>query len=103
MYLENCMPQVMRSIEIHASPSAVWLWLATQEALRRWISSNIEIDQRHCAGTGAREKPDPVLARGGQRLGSSGTVSHQACSYCCWHAGDPHSRWIRGHRSFRLA
>ena len=40
------MPQVMRSIEIHASPSAVWLWLATQEALRRWISSNIEIDLR---------------------------------------------------------
>lgn len=40
------MPQVMRSIEIHASPSAVWLWLATQEALRHWISSNIEIDLR---------------------------------------------------------
>ncbi len=40
------MSQVMRSIEIHASPSAVWLWLATQEGLRRWISSNIEIDLR---------------------------------------------------------
>lgn len=40
------MSQVMRSIEIHASLSAVWLWLATQEGLRRWISSNIEIDLR---------------------------------------------------------
>jgi uncharacterized protein YndB with AHSA1/START domain len=40
------MPQVMRSIEIHASLSAVWLWLATQEALRHWISSNLEIDLR---------------------------------------------------------
>jgi len=40
------MPQVMRSIEIHASPSVIWLWLATQEGLRHWISSNIEIDLR---------------------------------------------------------
>ena len=38
------MPQVVRSIEIQAPPSAVWRWLATQEALRRWISPNIEID-----------------------------------------------------------
>jgi uncharacterized protein YndB with AHSA1/START domain len=40
------MRQVIRSIEIDAPPSAVWRWLATQEALRRWISSNIEIDMR---------------------------------------------------------
>ena len=40
------MPQVVRSIEINAPPSAVWFWLATQEALRRWISPNIEIDLR---------------------------------------------------------
>ena len=40
------MPQVIRSIEIQARPSAVWCWLATQEALRRWISSNLEIDLR---------------------------------------------------------
>ncbi len=40
------MPQVIRSIEIQAKPSAVWRWLATQEALRRWISPNIEIDLR---------------------------------------------------------
>jgi uncharacterized protein YndB with AHSA1/START domain len=38
------MPQVVRSIEIKAPPSAVWRWLATQEALRQWISPNIEID-----------------------------------------------------------
>jgi len=74
------MPQVIRSIEIHATPTTVWSWLATQEALRHWISPNIDIDlrvggeyrflgpddktmdQRHRAGTVAREKPDPVLA-----------------------------------------
>jgi uncharacterized protein YndB with AHSA1/START domain len=38
------MPQVARSIEIHAPPSVVWRWLATQEALRQWISPNLEID-----------------------------------------------------------
>ena len=40
------MPQVIRSIEIQARPSTVWRWFATQEALRRWISSNIQIDLR---------------------------------------------------------
>jgi|SRR5215469_2742756 len=40
------MPQVIRSIEIQAPPSAIWRWLATQEALRRWISSNLKIDLR---------------------------------------------------------
>ena len=40
------MPQVTRSILIKASPAAVWRWLATQEALRAWISPNIEIDLR---------------------------------------------------------
>lgn len=40
------MPQVIRSIEIQASPRKVWRWCATQEALRRWISSNLEIDLR---------------------------------------------------------
>lgn len=40
------MPQVIRTIDIRARPSAVWRWLATQEALRRWISSNLEIDLR---------------------------------------------------------
>lgn len=38
------MPQVARSIEIHAAPSAVWRWMATPEALRRWLSPNLEID-----------------------------------------------------------
>lgn len=40
------MPQVIRSIEVQAVPSAVWRWFATQEALRRWISSNLQIDLR---------------------------------------------------------
>jgi uncharacterized protein YndB with AHSA1/START domain len=43
---EARIPQVIRSIEIQAPPSAVWRWLATQAGLRRWISSNIEIDLR---------------------------------------------------------
>jgi uncharacterized protein YndB with AHSA1/START domain len=40
------LPAVVRSIEIGAPPSAVWRWLATPEALRRWISPNLEIDLR---------------------------------------------------------
>jgi len=40
------MPQVIRSIEIEAEPSRVWRWLSTQEALRHWISSSLEIDLR---------------------------------------------------------
>lgn len=40
------MPAVVRSIEIQSPPSAVWRWLATPEALRRWISPNLEIDLR---------------------------------------------------------
>jgi uncharacterized protein YndB with AHSA1/START domain len=40
------MPQVVRNIEIAVAPSVVWRWLATQEALRRWISPNLEIDLR---------------------------------------------------------
>jgi len=39
-------PAVVRSIEIQAPPSAVWPWLATPEALRRWLSPNLEIDLR---------------------------------------------------------
>ena len=46
MYLDTHIPQVVRSIEISAPPSAVWRWLATQEGLRRWISPNLEIDLR---------------------------------------------------------
>jgi uncharacterized protein YndB with AHSA1/START domain len=40
------MPRIHRSIEIHAPPTVVWSWLATQEALRRWLSPNLEIDLR---------------------------------------------------------
>jgi uncharacterized protein YndB with AHSA1/START domain len=39
-------PEVVRSLEIQAPPSAVWRWLATPEALRRWINPNLEIDLR---------------------------------------------------------
>jgi uncharacterized protein YndB with AHSA1/START domain len=37
---------VIRSIEIQAAPSAVWRWLATPEALRRWINPHLEMDLR---------------------------------------------------------
>jgi uncharacterized protein YndB with AHSA1/START domain len=40
------MPEIVRSIEIQAPPSSVWRWLATEEALRRWLSPSIEIDMR---------------------------------------------------------
>lgn len=40
------MPAVVRSIEIDAPPSAVWRWLATPEALRRWLAPSLEIDLR---------------------------------------------------------
>ena len=40
------MPAVVRTIEILARPSAVWRWLASQEALRRWLSPSLEIDLR---------------------------------------------------------
>ena len=40
------MPAVTRSIDIQAPPSTVWRWLATQEGLRRWFSSDLEIDLR---------------------------------------------------------
>ena len=43
--LESVSP-VIRSIEIHARPSKVWRHFASQEALRRWISPNLEIDLR---------------------------------------------------------
>ena len=39
-------PEVVRSIEIRVPPSKVWRWFATQAGLRRWISSNMEIDLR---------------------------------------------------------
>lgn len=40
------MPAVVRSIEIQAPPSAVWRWFATPDALRRWLSPDLEIDLR---------------------------------------------------------
>ncbi|HVX30373.1 MAG TPA: SRPBCC family protein [Nitrolancea sp.] len=40
------MPEVVRSLEIKAPPSTVWQWLASEDALRRWINPNLEIDLR---------------------------------------------------------
>ena len=40
------MPEVTRSIEIQAPPSAVWRWLSSPEALRQWLSPTLEIDLR---------------------------------------------------------
>jgi uncharacterized protein YndB with AHSA1/START domain len=40
------MPEVTRSIDIEAPPSAVWRWMATSDGLRRWLSPNLEIDLR---------------------------------------------------------
>lgn len=40
------MPDVVRSIDIKAPPSAVWRWLATQEGLRHWLSPDLEVDLR---------------------------------------------------------
>jgi uncharacterized protein YndB with AHSA1/START domain len=40
------MPEVTRSIEIQAPPSAVWRWLSSPQALRRWLSPTLEIDLR---------------------------------------------------------
>jgi uncharacterized protein YndB with AHSA1/START domain len=38
------MPEVIRSIEIAAPPSAVWRFMATPQELRRWLSPTLEID-----------------------------------------------------------
>lgn len=40
------MPAVARTIDIEARPSDVWRWFATQEALRQWLSPDLEIDLR---------------------------------------------------------
>lgn len=38
------MPQVTRSLEIRATPSKVWRYLASRDGLSRWISPDLEID-----------------------------------------------------------
>lgn len=39
-------PQVVRIIEIRATPSKVWRYVASQEGLRGWIAPDLEIDLR---------------------------------------------------------
>jgi uncharacterized protein YndB with AHSA1/START domain len=46
MYWRIQMPEVARTIEIKATPSRVWQWLASEEALRAWMRPNLEIDLR---------------------------------------------------------
>jgi uncharacterized protein YndB with AHSA1/START domain len=55
---------VVRSIEIQASPSAVWRWLATPEALRRWISPHLAIDLRVGGDYRLRESDDDTWISG---------------------------------------
>lgn len=38
------MPEVVRSLDIQAPPSAVWRWFESQEALRRWFRPDLDID-----------------------------------------------------------
>lgn len=38
------MPQVVRAIEIKASPARVWRWLASEASLRAWLSPSLTID-----------------------------------------------------------
>lgn len=40
------MPEVVRSLDIAAPPSVVWQSFASQEALREWLSPDLEIDLR---------------------------------------------------------
>jgi uncharacterized protein YndB with AHSA1/START domain len=58
------MPQVVRSIEIQAAPGTVWRWFATQEGLRRWISSNMQIDLRVGGGYRFLGPDDQTWIRG---------------------------------------
>ncbi|GAA4212739.1 SRPBCC family protein [Actinocatenispora rupis] len=38
------MPEVVRALEIAAPPSVVWRWFTSQEALRRWLLPDLDID-----------------------------------------------------------
>jgi uncharacterized protein YndB with AHSA1/START domain len=58
------MPEVVRSIEISAPPSAVWRWMASEEALRRWLGSTLEIDLRP-GGAYRLQGPDQQTAISG--------------------------------------
>lgn len=38
------MPEAKRTMNIKARPSAVWKWFESQNALRRWLRPDLEID-----------------------------------------------------------
>jgi uncharacterized protein YndB with AHSA1/START domain len=38
------MTEVVRALEIQAPPSAVWRWFTSQDALRRWLLPDLDID-----------------------------------------------------------
>lgn len=40
------LPIVERSVEVKASPKTVWTLMASQEGLRQWFESDLEIDMR---------------------------------------------------------
>ena len=109
------MPAVVRSLEIQALPSVVWRWLATPEALRRWLSPNLEIDLRvggayRCArpgttrGSAARVLelvPEGELVL--SWLEEGGDWVHPARLVFTWrprprHDRDARARRLRGHR-----
>jgi uncharacterized protein YndB with AHSA1/START domain len=73
------MPSVARSIEIKAPPSAVWRWLATEDALRRWLSPSLDIDLR-VGGSYRLLGPDEETAITGTVL----EVIEEGCLVLSW-------------------
>ncbi|MBO0812703.1 MAG: SRPBCC domain-containing protein [Microlunatus sp.] len=57
------MPQVARSLDIAAPPSAVWAWFTTPDNLRRWLAPNLDIDLRE-GGSYRLQGPDGTWISG---------------------------------------
>ena len=82
------MPEVTRSIEIQAPPSAVWRWLSSPEALRQWLSPTLEIDLRvggayhllgpdeetRISGTGSNSRPRAASSCRGWKRAQTGST-----------------------------
>lgn len=56
------MPEVLRSVEIKASPKTVWSLLASQEGLRQWLHANLEIDMREGGAHRHVHRDDTVIS-----------------------------------------